>query len=141
MYIRQTDLFWGMNQHVVNRIMSIARREAVAQGDTLFRSGDAARHVFILAQGEVEITMGESQTHVYTGNQVGEVFGLASLIDRNTYGGDATCTTPVVVLKLPRGRMFKILDSDTNSGYLFFRQLSKVLGGRLIHAYRQMMET
>ena len=85
MYIRQTDLFWGLNQHVVNRIMSIARREEVAQGETLFRSGDAARHVFILAQGEVTITMGESHKRVYTGNRVGEIFGLGCLIDREIY--------------------------------------------------------
>ena len=140
MYIRQTDLFWGLNQNVVNRVMGIAQREAFAQGDVLFRSDDAARHLFILAQGEVKITMDETEKKVYTGNRVGEAFGWGSLIDRDTYGGNAICATPVVVLKLDCGRLLKLLDNDTQSGYLFFRHLSRALGGRLIQAYQQMTE-
>ena len=41
MYIRQTDLFWGLSQNVVNRVMAMAEREAFAKGDVLFHSGDA----------------------------------------------------------------------------------------------------
>lgn len=141
MYIRQTDLFWGLNQNVVNRVMSIAERESFAQGDVLFHSDDAARHLFILAQGDVQITMDQTERRVYTGNRVGEAFGWASLIDRDTYGGNAICATPVVVLKLDRDRLLKLLDSDTESGYLFYKHLSKALGGRLIQAYQQMTDT
>lgn len=138
MYIRQTDLFWGLSQNVVNRVMSIAEREAFAEGAVLFRSHDAARHLFILAQGEVRITMEESAAKVYTGNRVGEAFGWGSLIDRDTYGGNAICATPVVVLKLDRDRLLKLLGSDTESGYLFFKHLSQALGGRLIQAYHRL---
>jgi CRP-like cAMP-binding protein len=119
--------------------MGIAEREAFAQGDVLFRSGDAARHLFILAQGEVKIAMDDSDKRVYTGSRVGEAFGWGSLIDRDTYGGNAICATPVVVLKLERDRLLKLLNSDTESGYLFFKHLSRALGGRLIQAYQQMV--
>jgi len=138
MYIRQSDLFWGLNQNVVNRVMGIAQRETYTQGDVLFRRGDAARHLFILAQGEVEITTGEANARVYKGSRVGEAFGWGSLIERSTYGGSAVCATPVVVLKLDCDRLLKLLDSDMQSGYLFFKHLSRALGGRLIQAYRQM---
>ena len=138
MYLRQTDLFWGLNQNVVNRLMGIAKQEAFAEGDVLFRSDDAARHLFILAQGEVKIAMDESGTKVYTGSRVGEAFGWGSLIDHSTYGGSAICATPVVVLKLERDRLIKLLDSDNQSGYLFFKHLARVLGGRLMQAYQQM---
>jgi CRP-like cAMP-binding protein len=140
MYIRQTDLFWGLNQHVVNRLMGIAQREAFAQGDVLFSSDDAARHLFILAQGEVQIVMDETGETVYTASRVGEAFGLGSLIDRETYAGSAICTTPVVVLKLDRDRLLKLLDSDMESGYLFFKHLSRALGGRLVQAYHRMTD-
>ena len=140
MYIRQTDLFWGLNQHVVNRLMGIAQREAFAQGDVLFSSDDAARHLFILAQGEVKIVLDATGKKVYTGSRVGEAFGLGSLIDRETYAGSAICTTPVVVLKLDRERLLKLLDDDMESGYLFFKHLSRALGGRLVQAYHQMAD-
>ena len=140
MYIRQTDLFWGLNQNFVNRVMGIAQREAFAEGDVLFRSDDAARHLFILAQGEVKIAMDETGKKVYTGSRVGEAFGWGSLIDRDTYGGIAICATPVVVLKLDRDRLLKLLDRDMESGYLFFKHLSRALGVRLVKAYRQMTD-
>ncbi len=140
MYIRQTDLFWGLNQNVVNRVMGIARREAFAEGDVLFNSDDEARHLFILVQGEVEIAMDETGKRVYTGNRVGEAFGWGSLIDHDTYGGSAICTTPVVVLKLDRDRLLKLMDSDMESGYLFFKHLSRALGGRLVQAYHRMTD-
>ena len=138
MYIRQTELFWGLNQNVVNQVMAIAEREALAEGEILFRSGDAARYLFILAQGEVKITIAETGKQVYTGNRVGEAFGWSSLIDHSHYGGDAICATPVVVLKLDRGSLLKLLDGDMESGYLFFKHLSRALGGRLIQAYQHM---
>ena len=140
MYIRQTDLFWGLNQNVVNQVMSIAQRESFAQGDVLFHSQDAAQHLFILAQGEVKIAMDETGSRVYTGNRVGEAFGWGSLIDRDTYGSSAICATPVVVLKLDRNRLLKLLDNDMESGYLFFKQLSRALGGRLVQAYHRMSD-
>lgn len=140
MYIRQTDLFWGLNQNVVNRVMGIAQKEAFAQGDVLFRSQDAARHLFILAQGEVKIAMDETEKNVYLGNRVGEAFGWGSLIGRDTYGGNAICATPVVVLKLDRDHLLKLLDGDSQSGYLFFKHLSQALGTRLMKAYRQMTD-
>lgn len=141
MYIRQTDLFWGMNQSVVNRVMGIAQREAFAQGDVLFGSDDPASYLFILAQGEVKITMDEAGSNVYTGKRVGEAFGWGSLIDRDTYGGYAICATPVVVLKLERDRLLRLLESDLQSGFLFFKHLSSALGGRLIQAYERLADT
>ena len=138
MYIRQTDLFWGLNQSIVNRLMGIAHQEAFARGDILFASDDPARHLFILARGEVRITMDGAGSNVYTGSRVGEAFGWGSLIGRDTYGGNAICATPVVVLKLDRNRLLRLLESDLQSGYLFFKHLSGALGSRLIQAYEQM---
>lgn len=139
MYIRQTDLFWGLNQTVVNRVMGIAQREVFASGDLLFGKDDPAQNLFILAQGEVSITMDATGSDVYIGNRVGEAFGWGSLIGRQTYGGNAVCTTPVVVLKLDRDHLLKLLEDDLQSGYLFFKHLSCALGGRLIQAYEQMV--
>jgi CRP-like cAMP-binding protein len=138
MYIRQTDLFWGMNQNMVNRVMAIADREAFGAGDVLFHRSDPASHLFILAQGEVNIMMDEDGNNLYTGKRVGEAFGWGALIGRDTYGGSAVCVTPVVVLKLDCGRLFKLLESDRESGYLFYRHLSRALGGRLMQAYCQL---
>ena len=91
----------GLNQNVVNRVMAIAEREAFVEGELLLRSGDAARYLFILAQGEVKITIAETGKQVYTGRRVGGAFGWSSLIDLGHYGGDAICATPVFQTFVP----------------------------------------
>lgn len=141
MYIPQTELFWGLNQNVVSRVMAIAERQVFDPGDVLFRHGDPARYLYILAQGEVKIAMDESGKCVYTGNRVGEAFGWGCLIDCDTYGGCAVCETPVVVLRIDRERLLKLFDSDMESGYLFFKHLSCALGCRLVQACQQMPQT
>jgi uncharacterized linocin/CFP29 family protein len=45
-----------------------------------------------------------------------------------------------VVLKLDRDRLLKLLDEDSHSGYLFYKHLSRALGGRLIQAYRRLSD-
>lgn len=137
MYIPQKELFWGLNQNVVNRVMAIAERKAFKSGDVLFQSGDAARHLYILAQGEIRITMDKAGKCVYTGNRVGEAFGWGCLVNSDTYGGSAVCQTPAVVLKIDRERLLKLFDDDMESGYLFFKRLSCALGCRLVQACQQ----
>jgi CRP/FNR family cyclic AMP-dependent transcriptional regulator len=82
--------------------------------------------------------MGETGDKVYTGSRVGEVFGWGSLIGRDTYGGTPSARHRSWSLKLDRDRLLKMLDSDMESGYLFFRQLSTGPGGRLVQAYHRM---
>ena len=138
MYIQQKELFWGLNQHVVTRVMAIAQRQSFNPGDVLFRHGDPAACLYILARGEVQIAMGDESGNVYTGNRVGEAFGWGCLIQRDTYGATATCRTPAVVLAIDRDRLLKLLDSDMESGYLFFKHLSCALGCRLTQLCRQV---
>jgi CRP-like cAMP-binding protein len=138
MYIQQKELFWGLNQHVVNRVMSIAERRSFSPGEVVYRTGDPAGTLYILAQGEVKIAMCEDRGNVYTGNKVGELFGWGCLIERDTYGATATCSTPAVILAIDRGRLLKLFDDDMQSGYLFFKHLSCALGCRLSRMCREV---
>ena len=44
MYIKQSDLFLGLNHNFVKEIMAIAEKESHAEGDFIFQLGDPANH-------------------------------------------------------------------------------------------------
>lgn len=136
MYINQSDLFWGLNQKFVQEIMAIAERVSLEEGDVLFNDGEIPEHMYILAKGVVKLILGETGRLVYTGSRVGEAFGWSSLIGRKAYTATAICAEPAVVLKFERNQLLRILEKDTASGYLFFKQLSAALGKRLIEMYK-----
>ncbi len=135
MYIKQADLFWGMNQDAVKKVMSIAEKVSFDQGDVLFRDGDDPKYLYILVKGQVKLVLGETGKLVYTGSRIGEAFGWSALIDRKEYSATAITSEPTVVLRIDRDRLLKILNDDMENGYLFFKSLSKALGKRLMKSY------
>lgn len=135
MYIKQSDLFWGMNQDAIKKVMSIAEKVSFDQGDVLFRDGDDPEYLYILVKGQVKLVLGETGKLVYTGSRIGEAFGWSALIDRKEYSATAITSEPTVLLRIERDRLLEILEKDMENGYLFFKSLSKALGKRLMKSY------
>ena len=75
---------------------------------------------------------------VYQSSSLGEMFGCSGLIGRDTYFLTARCDGPSVVLRIDRIKMEKILTDDIDNGCLFFKQLSGVIGNRLMTMYAQL---
>lgn len=139
MYIKQSDLFVGLSHHFVKEIMAIAEKESHAQGQFVFRLGEAADYFYILINGKVQLSLGDSGHVVYTSSNVGETFGWSSLIGRDTYSASALCMQPTDLLKIERIRLQNLLEKDKDNGYLFFKKLARALGKRLLKLYQSAL--
>ena len=139
MYIKQSDLFLGLNHNFVKEIMAIAEKESHAEGDFIFQLGDPANHFYILINGQVQLSLGDSGQVVYTSSNVGETFGWSSLIGRNLYSASALCLQSTDLLKIERQKLQNLLERDKDSGYLFFKQLAGALGNRLLKLYQSAL--
>ena len=53
MYLKQKDIFWGMDKQIVKEIMGIAVTESRKEGAWLFREGGPANTFYILIKGRV----------------------------------------------------------------------------------------
>ena len=135
MILKQADLFQGLSHHFIRDLMSIANRVSYSEGEVVFCSGDAAEHFYILIQGCIRLHLGQDGREVYTGSELGEIFGWSSLIGRKDFTASAACLAPTTLLKIDRRQFANILERDLSSGLLFFKQLAKVLGNRLIQLY------
>jgi CRP-like cAMP-binding protein len=140
MPIKQGELFCGVNQAFVRDFMAIARNEFFAADALLFRRSQPADRFFILIKGEVALSMGEGQEKVYVGRSVGEILGWCAMIGRDVFDTNARCLTPTYVLTVDRGRFLRLLEKDTENGFLVYRCLAASLGSRLLDCYQKLSE-
>ena len=118
--------------------MAIAEKESFEKGAIVLKEGQPADHFFILIEGQVSLLTGDSGKIVYQISSRGEIFGCSSLIGRDSYFLTATCDEPSVALKIDRSKMEKILSDDSDNGHLFFKQLSRAIGNRMMTLYSRL---
>jgi CRP-like cAMP-binding protein len=135
MYLKQKDIFGGMDRDIVKKIMDIAITESHQEGEWLFRAGDPANIFCILLKGRVKLSLGETGHVVYIVNNAGEAFGWSSLIGRESFSASAECMTQTKLIKFDQGKLQKVLEKDPANSLILFKHLAAVLGNRLLQSY------
>ena len=135
MYMNQKGLLWKLDRSFVKEVMALAVKESHKKGETLFREGNEASHMYILTKGYVKLTIGDTGQSVYIVNHPGEVFGWSSIVDRDVYTASAECVEPTSLQKFNRDELLELMERDPVNGLAFFRKISEMLGNRLLHSY------
>jgi len=138
MYLKQSDLFTGLGHNFLKHTMAIAEKVFFEKGDFVLKEGEPADYFFILIEGQISLLLGDPAKVVYQSSGLGEMFGCASLIGRDTYFLTARCDGPSVILRVDRRKMEKILTDDIDNGCLFYKQLSAAIANRLMTMYAQL---
>ena len=138
MYLKQSDLFTGLGHNFLKQTMAIAEKVSFEKGATVLKEGEPADYFFILIKGQVSLLLGDSGKMVYQISGLGEMFGCSSLIGRGTYFLTARCDEPSVIIRIDRSKMEKILADDIDNGLLFFKQLSRAIGNRMMALYARL---
>ena len=141
MYIKQKDIFWGMDKDIVKKIMEIAVTESHQEGEWLFRAGDPANTFYILLKGRVKLSLGETGHVVYIVSNAGEAFGWSSLIGRKVFSASAECTAQTKLLKFDQEKLQKVLEKDPANNFILFKRLAEILGNRLLQSYTIISST
>ncbi len=119
----------------------VQEKETYKTGHTLFHEGDPAGYFFVLFQGSVKITIGETGHTVYSVDQPAEVFGWSSLVGRDQYSASAECREKTTLLRIDVEKLDKVLENNPATGMIFFKRLAGVLGNRLLQTYKLMSDT
>lgn len=88
-------------------LMEERLKKQFKKGDTIFKDGQAGQTMFIILQGEIEITkmLGDQKT-VLANLAPGSVFGEMSIIDNQPRSATAVASSDVVLLEISR-EMFR----------------------------------
>ncbi|BBO69586.1 hypothetical protein DSCA_35160 [Desulfosarcina alkanivorans] len=135
MYLKQGDLFWGMDKGFVKEAMSATTKVNLEEGEVAFREGDPADSFFILVKGRIKLTLGEKSREVYVAYEPGEIIGWSSLIERDTLSATARCLEPTILSKVDRQRFLQILKKYPADKATLFQRVASMLGSRLVHLY------
>lgn len=133
MFIDLGDLSQGMGMIFMREFMETANQTSCNEGQLLFRQGDAIHYFFTFIQGELRLTIGANEQHVYTVCHAGDSFGWSSrLVGGNAYRATAVCRKLCTILGFDRDKLLDLLGKHSESDFLFFKKLSEILGKHLL---------
>lgn len=135
MYLKQSDLFWGISQNVIQSITAKAVQQEFHAGDTIFKTDEPADCFYVLIKGRVRLELRATGRKVYSSERVGEIFGWSALIGRKNYSATVICEKQTMVLKFHKKNIQHLLDQDPESAAIFYKQLASALGNRLLTVY------
>ena len=135
MFIKQADLFWGMDHDFVNELIQVSEKETHKPGTVLFYEGEPARRFYILLKGRVRIDIGDDQQFFYIVSHGGEAFGWSGLLDMERYVSTGTCLDQTILLKFDTSDIQRLAEDNPVNGMMFYKKLSFILGNLLQNSY------
>ena len=128
--LQKTSLLQGLSPETYAAMAKIARRLHFEEGDTVYKIGDPARDVFIVASGRVRFTIGVGNRPDSSGSvfKPGDALGWAALIeDQPRRIATAMCMEDSTLIALGGEQLLGILDRDARAGYIVMRRLAKMI--------------
>ncbi|MGD9010089.1 MAG: cyclic nucleotide-binding domain-containing protein [Desulfobacteraceae bacterium] len=135
MYLKQSDLFWGISQNVIQSITAKAVQQEFQADDIIFKTDEPADCFYVLIKGRVRLELRATGCKIYSSDRVGEIFGWSALIGRKGYSATVICEKQTMVLKFHKKNIQLLLDQDPESAAIFYKQLASALGNRLLAVY------
>jgi toluene monooxygenase system ferredoxin subunit len=124
------ELFNGLNSSILEKLISLARREEHPAGATLYRPGDPAEDFFVLDAGRIEFLIGRGDRAAPGGFMLkkGEVFGWAALLEGTPARiASARCLEPSSVLRINGKSALRVLEGDPAAGFTVMRRLAALI--------------
>jgi CRP-like cAMP-binding protein len=141
------DIFKDFDLDQLKKIQDLCTIEDFAQGQRLFQEGEAAKDMWIVIDGRVELrfempdarrSTNESMiSSHHNGVRESQVFGWSCFIPPYKMRLSAYCTSiKCQVVKINAGKLNKLMASDNDIGFKIMGYIVQVLGYR----FKQMQE-
>lgn len=127
-FLARSPLFAGLPRRLLARLATRFFEKAYHPGDVVFEEGDPGRALFVVVEGEVEITRASAQG-AYVLNKLGpgDAFGELALIDDFPRSATARVATPGRLLILYKSDFDALIDGNARIAVVVMRNLSRVL--------------
>ena len=139
MFIQEVELFKGIPSHIIDEIAELITQESHPAGHVLFREGDFADYLYILEEGELDLTVKRDKQLSFPVDKTGSVFGWSSLVEPNLYTAKAECVKESRVIKIDADRLMRLFQKHPAEGLTIMRRLAGVIATRLIKSYKEVI--
>jgi CRP-like cAMP-binding protein len=135
--LAQAELFEGLSDEQMATIADLCEEVSCGQGEVLFREGHKAERLYVLSEGEIQISIQLSsrpeRLKMSVIDEPGQVFGWSALVAPYQYTASAVCETDGQLLAIDGQALVQVLKQDPSLGFVIVRRLLEVIGARLRH--------
>jgi len=122
-------IFGQLTDRDVEWLTDQGTRRDLRAGTTLIEAGESIDHIYVVLEGQVAVTARGGGELARLG--AGEVVGEMSFVDASPPAADVTAVGPGRVLAIPRDRLERHLEEDSEFASRFFRAVAMMLSDRL----------
>ena len=131
--IEQSEVFTGISRDYLRMISNIAMTESCSIGDVIIEHGSTTKDLYIIAAGEIDILVDQSQVGNYHTESLvriatlrrGETFGEIAIIDDGNRSATAICgQSDTHLVSIPRDKLLDLCQEYPNLGFLIMRNLA-----------------
>jgi len=136
----QSEVYRDTERVLLGAVASRCRGEAGGPGEFLCTEGEAGEHMYMLAEGQVDVliaTAGDTVEPVAT-LAAGDSFGMAGLVDQRPRSASCVSRTEVTLLRLDRDGWTRALGLDDAAGRVLRVAMIRSLAGQLAFANGQL---
>lgn len=138
--LKSSELFGGLKAEDLERVAVLCRGGSYREGIMIFKEGDEANELYVLAEGRVALEMGirpvADRPAIPTAVEVvtkGESFGWSALVEPYSYTSSARCMTNCTVLAIKGDMLRKLMAEDVSLGFEVMKRLAQIISLRLVH--------
>ena len=137
--LKRAEVFLGLEDKELRMIASLpsSRQEIYKSGHVLFVGGGEAKNVYILEEGQLNVTVqvalhpGEIRSEVVVDVITkGGLFGWSALVKPHLYVLSAVCQHSCKVVVINGRELLDLCERDPGIGYKIFQGLSQIIGSR-----------
>lgn len=138
--LKRAEVFLGLDDSDLNKIAALpsCREETYQPGEVILRSGDEAKYLYVLKEGQIDLVMKIPPESKLAATQVvvdtittGGFFGWSAVVEPHFYVMSGICKRPSRVVVISGAELMSLFDSDYFIGYKVFQSLSRIIGTRL----------
>jgi CRP-like cAMP-binding protein len=133
-WLKRTELFGTLSKSQLDLLLSHSSVESLPEGETIFRQGEEANHLYFLIEGAVDLSVKTGEKFDFLTSKVekeGAAFGIPSLIEPFRYNMTATCSKSSKVLVFNAGRVRTEMEKDPKMGMEIMKKLASIYFNRL----------
>jgi CRP-like cAMP-binding protein len=133
-WLKKTELFDTLEESQLNALLSNSSVKSYSRGETIFQQGEEAKQLYILIQGEVDLTVKTQEEIALMTSKIekeGAVFGTPSLMEPFRYNVTAKCLKPTKVLAIEAHHIRKKIEENPRMGVEIMRKLASIYFNRL----------
>lgn len=128
--LAHTRFFGDLDRPRLERVAALAQLQERPEGELVYRNGDRADCMYVLARGLVRMAVGYQGRNASAGDLLrrGDVFGWAALTPgSNVRIATVTCLAPCTLLALDGAALLLLMEQDHTLGYRITTQLTRLI--------------